>query len=577
MAALATLPYLPSVGHDFVMDDPYYITKNPAVTRGVPLSTYFVDRATGANRQDYRTWYRPIRTVTFRALVATAGVAPRAFGLANLALYLGCIALVAAMALRLAGGDRLAALAAAAWWAALPVHVEPVSYYSALGDLLSLLFELAALMAAARAIARARHAWLFGIASFLLAALALTTKEMAFTEPGLLGLGVLVAWRRLPPDARRRAIVQLGAHALLTLAAFEVHRRIVHGFGQGAVTAGALGHAVVRAPLYFWAYVRIILWPVGHAAAYADVHGGPLALALAWLGLAAVALLTWRARRPSLFVALGWFVVSLAPVLHLVPLLSYYADRFALVPSVGLAFAVAVAVAALKDRARTAALAVVGLAVVVGLVASSVQARAWRDDLTLWQASVAAEPRAALAQSNLGLSLLREHRPAEALEHLTAAEAIDGKSAAVLVGSAAAHDALGHGAAAERAAREAVAADPNDARAHAILGSLLARRGALDDAAAEAGRARALNPELASAWTLSAHLDEVRGHPADALAGWRRAAALVPANADYQAEIARLSLVTGDRAGAAAAAGACLQLRPDHPRCRALAARAGSP
>jgi tetratricopeptide (TPR) repeat protein len=172
---------------------------------------------------------------------------------------------------------------------------------------------------------------------------------------------------------------------------------------------------------------------------------------------------------------------------------------------------------------------------------------------------------------------LRAHRPDDALSELVAADAIDGASSAVLDGVAAAHDALGHSAAAETAARAAVAVDEGDPRAHAILGSVLARRGDVDGAARQADRSIALNPELASAWTLRAHVDEVHGRAGEAAAAWRRAATLVPGNADYQAEAARTALAAGDRAAAAAFARACLALRPDAARCREFLGRAGSP
>ncbi len=523
------------------MDDGVQITKNPAVTHGAPLAAYFVDKATIASRVDYRTWYRPIRTVAFRAIAAGFGLSPRAYGAANLVLYALCVLLVAAAALALTDGDRAAALLAAAWWGALPVHVEPVSYYSALGDVLSLTLELGALLCAGRAVARSRYAWPFALASLALAALAMGAKEMALTEGGIVAVGVACAWRRLAPDARRRAAALVAGHAAVTLAYYALHHHVIGALGQGAITARIVAGGLLRAPVYLWAYVKTLAWPLGHAAAYPNVPAGAWRVVVAWLGAAAVAFAIVRARRPALTFAVGWFVVTLVPVLHLVPLLSYYADRFALVPSVGAALAVAAGVAALHGRARTVATVALAAVAAVDLAAAASYARAYQNDLTLWQAAVAAQPRAALAQSNLGLALLREHRPDEALLHLDAAAAIDGASAAVLVGSAAAHDALGHAAQAEAAARRAVAADPSDARAHAILGSLYARRGDLAAADAEAERARTLNPDLASAWTLTAHLAEVRGRLDDALAAWRRAAALAPGNAAYAAEVWRLS------------------------------------
>ncbi|MDB4970757.1 MAG: hypothetical protein JWN44_6446 [Myxococcales bacterium] len=573
---MATVPYLPTLGHDFVMDDGVQITKNPAVTQSAPLSAYFLDKATIASRADYRVWYRPIRTVGFRAVAALGGVRPVSYGVTNLALYALCAILVAGMALQVSGGDRAAALAATALWAALPVHVEPVSYYSALGDVLSLALELGALSCAARAIGRPSRAALFGVASLALALLAMGAKEMALTEGGILFVGIASAWSRLDPAARRRAILTLAGHALVTVAYFALHHHIIGAVGQGAISAHTIGSGLLRAPVYLWAYVATIVAPTGHAAAYADLSSPAWKLAVSWLGVVAVAVATWRARQPTLRFALGWFVVALIPVLHLVPLHSYYADRFALVPSVGLALALAVGLAALRGRTRACALALAVPLCAGYLIATAVQARAWRDDRTLWQAAVDAQPRAALAHANLGLALLRDRRPADALPHFEIARAIDGDKPEVRLGIATAYDQLGRAADAEAAARAALASDDSDARLHALLGGILAKRGDLEGAAGEAERARTLNPDLASAWTLSAHLAEVRGARADALAAWRRAAALNPNAADLHAEIARLSLASGDRAGAAVAARSCLRLRPGDARCQALLARTGS-
>src|SRR5437868_14757311 len=120
--------YVPSLGGQFVMDDFDYVAENVAVTRGAPLASYFFDRDTTAKRPDFR-WqsYRPVRTVAFRALAATFGARPLPFKVANLTLYALGIVLVAFLALRLCA-DVAAALAATAWWACMPVHVEPVLY-----------------------------------------------------------------------------------------------------------------------------------------------------------------------------------------------------------------------------------------------------------------------------------------------------------------------------------------------------------------------------------------------------------------------------------------------------------------
>lgn len=486
---LATALYLPSLGHPFVIDDEVYIGENSAVVDGVPLGRYLFDRDTTAARADF-AWqsYRPLRTIAFRLLVAAFGVRPLPFGVANLALYALCIALTALLALRLTG-DRPAALAAAALWALWPVHVEPVVYASALGDHLSLVMQLAAFFAAARAVTERRLAAAAAVASLLAAALAMAAKEMAITEGPILAVAAALAWRRLASDGRRRAVALLAAHALVTVGFLALRTHVIGAVGQGAITSLTARIAARAVPIYLWKYLALVLAPLGHAAAYAAVPLERWRAALAWAGVAAVALALWRARRPTLTFAVAWFALALLPVLHVVPLLAYYADRFALVPSVGLALAMAVALAALPPRIRRVAWFGAGALALLYAAALPLEARAWRDEVTLWSHAVDVQPEAALAQSNLGTSLLRARRPDDALTHLQAARRLAGGGAILSLQIAIADEELGRFADAEAAVRASLA-ERELADAHRFYARLLQRRGDAAGAARELERAR---------------------------------------------------------------------------------------
>jgi len=168
-----------------------------------------------------------------------------------------------------------------------------------------------------------------------------------------------------------------------------------------------------------------------------------------------------------------WFAVSLVPVLHVVPLLAYYADRFAFVPSIGLTLAAGVAIAAAGRWRRIALVAAAALAAVYA-VAVPLEARAWRDELTLWRHAVDVEPEAALAQSNLGIVLLRAHGFAEALVHLQAAQRIAGDGPALSMQIALALEGLGrYDEAAAAAQRSLAQADSPEGRA--ILARITAK------------------------------------------------------------------------------------------------------
>ena len=301
-------------------------------------------------------------------------------------------------------------------------------------------------------------------------------KEMAVTEAGILAAGVLCAWRTLAPDARRRAAAVFAAHVALTLGFLALRTHVIGAVGQGAITSLTARIALRAVPIYLWKYLLVIATPLGHAAAYAAVPLGRARATLAWIGVAAVAVALWRARGTGagrgLTFAAAWFALSLVPVLHVVPLLAYYADRFAYVPSVGVALAVAVAIAA-AGRARKVALAAAAAVAAVYAVAVPLEARAWRDELALWRHAVDVEPDAALAQSNLGITLLRAQLPAEALVHLQVAARLSGGGPATSMQMALALEALGRYDEAAAAARASLAAE-NSPEGRAILARITA-------------------------------------------------------------------------------------------------------
>ena len=572
--AITAALYLPSLDGDFVMDDFDYVAENMAVTAARRWPTYFLDRDTTARRPDFR-WqsYRPVRTVAFRALAASFGARPRPFKAANLILYTLAIALVALLALRLCG-DATAALAGAALWALMPVHVEPVLYVSALGDHLSLVFQLLSFLCVARAVANARSAWLFALASLVTAALAMGAKEMAVTEGGILVVAALCTWRRIDASARRRTVGIIAAHLVLTLAFLALRTHVIGALGQGKITLLTLRIALRAAPICLWKYVLISLEPVGHAAAYAAPGLSRLHAALAWLGIVAVAVALWRLKRPALTFAFGWFALSLLPVLHLVPLLAYYADRFALVPSIGLALAASVVAVELRGRGRGIFLAALCLLLSADAVGILIEARAWRSDDTLWRYAVLAQPEAALGQSNLGIAQLRAGQPELAIEHLLAARRIAGSGASTAFELAVAYDMLGRGAEAEQAVDESLAAAPADAEAHALRGSLVLARGDVDEAARELTRARALAPNSPTMMMLAGQVAEARHQPDDAAAAYARASAAAPTAARYRYAWARAALAAGHVAVAVEVARACVAAHPERPDCAGVLGRA---
>jgi tetratricopeptide (TPR) repeat protein len=581
--------YASSLSHPFLLDDDVQIVENPAVTRGAPLSAYFLDAGTTSTRADYNTRiYRPLRNLGFRAVARVGGVRPIAFGVANLALYVLAVLGVLWLALAL-GLSPFASAWAAALWAAAPVHVESVVYASALGDQLSAVCEVAALALGVVLVrdqgSSAGRRALLGAGSVALALAAMLAKEMAVTGVALLA----VALWSLGPEARtRRAALLVGAHALVTLGYLLLRTHVVGRLGQEDVTAASVSGGLRDAPVLLAGYLRLALEPLGHRATYLvpPPTASRLGIALATL-LAAGALAVYGDRRsrdrPGLAVGLGWFALALLPVLHLVPLWADLADRFALVPSIGLALAAGVAISraqAVKRGAFAGALA--GALVALYAAGSVAEARVWKSDLTLWAHAADAEPGSALAHANLGASLLAAGRPADALVELERSQALGRPNAELDLRRGMALDLLGRTDEALGAVGIALQKDPSLGRAHALFGDLARRKGQLAIADAELLRARTLAPSHPSTLLLAAALAEAHGRPADAAHLYGELIARAPADPRYHHRRGVAWLAAGDPAAAAADARACLAAAPAEPACtclygRALSATTGGP
>jgi tetratricopeptide (TPR) repeat protein len=555
LGALALVLYGPRLGHPFVTDDAIYIVENPAVVQGAPLATYFTDRATVASNPDFQ-WqsWRPLRTLAFRAVARAGGVHPLPFGLANLGLYLLGAVLVLGLGRRL--GVTEGALWGAALWVAAPVHVEPVLYASALGDHLSLVLELGGLWLALDALAGRPRAAARAVAGWLLVAAAMLTKEMAVTAPALLAV---LAWLDGAPRKRAAALVAAYAGAALL---FLWARTAVGALAQLAMVPWRLG-----------AYLRIVLAPLGHSAAYVLPWPGAAWLALAWVGLAAVAVLLWRVA-PPVRAGAAWFAVALAPVLGIVPVFADLADRFALLPSVGLAWAAPFAIAGLARRWRPLGLLAPALLLVTYGAGTAIEGAAWRDEAALWSKAVVLEPGSAQARRNLGLILLQRGDAQAALRHFDEARRLGEQAGELDRRRAMALEALGRYREAEAAAAEAITRDPQLGPAYALYGGLVVRRGAIEEAEHALERARRWAPNNPSTFLLEVEIAEKTGDTGREREALARLTVRYPLEPRFHYRSAVTELRGGDAELAASHVRLCLQLAPGNAQCLCLAGKA---
>ena len=486
----------------FVFDDAPNISRNPQLDR-------FLDYLPGG--PGYAA--QPGRAVTFATFAldrAVAGNAPTFSRAVNVAIHLAAALLVLALTLAAFQAPRLrgSALAPQAWavglvagllFVAHPVQTQAVTYIvQRLASLATLFYLLAALLYVRWRIvgeagsrgwpARATYA-----GALVAALLATRSKEIAFTLPAAMLLldAVLFEgpWRRrlawLIPFAVVAALVPA------SLLATSAPAGAILGDPAEATrvqTTMSRGDYLLTQFTVIARYLGLIVFPAGqtidHDVPVRHVLLEPAVLGSAALLLAVAALAAWlllasspRRSRPldpaARLAALGiaWFFLTLSVESSLVPIVDVMYEHRVYLPFAGLSISLAVLLALLARRIapeRTVAVtAAAGLLLAVALgVVTWRRNEVWSSEVALWTDAVAKSPAKARPRHNLGVSLHRVGRRAEAMPFLM----------------------------------DAVRLDPAYAMGHESLGVALGDAGRPVEAEVHFRRAIELDPKLAEPW-----------------------------------------------------------------------------
>lgn len=424
MLALAT--YANATSNGFALDDGFLIAENPRITSLRNLPQFFAtDLFDGA--YPGAAYYRPLVPTSFALEYALVGQNPFLYHLSNVLLHGLVCALVYLLALRLFAQETLALVAGAAF-AVHPVHTEAVSAISGRGDLLSAAFVLTALLFHARSGARSEARQTAIILSCF--SLALLSKESAVVALALFPLVDLVRHpQRLTPLRavrsllRERAGLWLGL-CLVTAVFFGV-RQVVTASDVDASSLAFMGNryaldAELSVKLATCAkllgiYYRLLVFPLVLSADY-DYNQIPLATGwleatswlplLATLALVALALWGYRTRAP-LFFAVSFLLAGVLPLAFLLPFFQILlAERYLYLPSLGLCIALgALVTLAPRERRRLLVGALVLPLILLGAARSVVRNRDWRDDATLFAATVETAPNSSKAQASYAATL----------------------------------------------------------------------------------------------------------------------------------------------------------------------------
>ncbi len=480
--ALTGAAFLGVAGNGFVnFDDPNYILENPIVREG--LQPAAVARAFTTFHAS--NWH-PLTWLSHMLDVELFGVRPGPHHLMSL-LYHTAAAVTLYFFLRGCTGAPWLSLFTVLCFAVHPLRVESVAWASERKDVLSALLWMLTLAAYLRYVRKP------GAARYLTLAVAFSLGLMA--KPMLVSLPAVLLLLDFWPFARFRAL----SPGRLVIEKFPL---FALALGAGLLTLRAQASAVLpeaaipfsqrfaNAALSTGTYVTKTIWPSALAVFYPRPAAGP-GLGRAIVAVVAIALATALAirfarRKPFLLAGLGWYFVTLLPVLGLIQVgEQMMADRYTYLPSVGLGIA---AVWLLNDlthgnRFRVAALVLAGGLVLIAWGATTVRTvRIWHDSLTLFGHALRVTRDNWAAHCYLGGELARQGRVLESIPEFEQSTRIRSNFPQAWYNLALARDLTGDTIGAGAAYLETLRLDPGNAEAHNNLGVIMA--GAGDTAAA---------------------------------------------------------------------------------------------
>ncbi len=432
LVAGTLIAYLPALWAGYIWDDDDYLTENRLVQAadGLPRLWELRRDAAGALRPNTPQYY-PLVFSTFWLEHRLWGLHPAGYHVVNVLLHAGSALVLWRICTRL----RIpAAGLIAAVFALHPIHVESVAWVTERKNVLSGLFFFLALLAFLN-FADGRG-WRWYAATLGLFTAALLSKTVTAMLAPLL---VILLWYQRRLDRRRRLatvpLFLLGAAFGLLTAYLEKH----HVRAQGVdFELSALARAAILAPSAYLHYARTVLWPHPLIFFYprweidprAATQYVPLAVLCGGVVVAALGRRRWGRGPLALLAASG---VLLFPALGFVDVypfrFSYVADHFAYLGSLGFIVLAVLALrrcvaAVVPATARHTVTRAGGGALLVTLAALTFQqSRTYEHAITLWETTLARNPRAWGALLNLAQEYERVQRFADAEEMYRRAQA----------------------------------------------------------------------------------------------------------------------------------------------------------
>jgi tetratricopeptide (TPR) repeat protein len=494
LAALTMLVlavFSPCRNNGFInLDDNSYIVENSLIRKISPanIKSWF--------SSGYDGNYYPLVLLTYALEYKINGPDPRVYHITSVLLHLLNAFLVFWLFFSLLNNGWTAWIIAALW-AVHPLRVEPVAWAASQKDLIYAFFALLSLITYLRYKLREKTADY--AASLFLFLLACFSKGMAVALVPVLFL----ADHFLGKQFNRRSWLEKAPYAALAIA-FGVISYYAQGQSQYIQTSRPLADNLLTAGYGFVFYIIKLAAPF-RLSAFHPYPGTPLPWTFYLASIASVlmiaALLKWGRRNKTVFFGGMFYLVTILPVLQIVPVGGFAAaERYSYFASLGLFFLAGSYLYKMFRGGSRQVMAAAAVLLVLITAAESISAYkrcfVWRDSLTLWSNAINKYPGAnPFAHNHRGNAFDIMGRNQEAEDDFSSAVAIDPANIAAWYNRSCTYLKLNRPDEAIEDCSRAIVLDPAYAKAYSGRGLAYGMKRQYDSSLSDLSRAITLSPK----------------------------------------------------------------------------------
>lgn len=337
--ALATLiVFFNTFQNDFSFDDESVIQNNESITKLSNIPSFF----TGDNgfHKVIGKYYRPIVSITYTIDYALYGLSPKGFHVTNVIIHLIASLLLFRIFTLLFAKSKycnIISLLAALVFVVHPIHTESVSWISGRTDSVATLFFFASFLYYIKFTDSENKTNKFLIFSLLFYFIGLLSKEMIVTMPVIIVMYDFI-YRRKPLSYLKENFKTYALFAGVTIFYFlirylalkDIPDRMSYMYFIGKDASVVFFTMLKTVPLYF----KLLLFPINLLYHYNGVMPDSTSFdpnvifsLIFVIGMIVSAVLLFKKQNKISFVLL-FFLVTLLPVMNIIPTMNFMAERF---------------------------------------------------------------------------------------------------------------------------------------------------------------------------------------------------------------------------------------------------------